>query len=78
MHTQIFPETNNLFLKQLNRRYKNQDIGFRNEQYFPLDNYRELNIVCLVGESEGISWLGGNGWRFFMIGGGVWKCILVV
>ena len=45
---------------------------------FLLDNYRELNIVCLVGVSEGIFWQGGNGWRFFMIGGDVWKCILVV
>ena len=25
-YTQLFPETNNLFLEQLNRGYKNQDI----------------------------------------------------
>ena len=27
-YTQLFSKTNNLFLKQLNRNYKNQDIDF--------------------------------------------------
>ena len=39
---------------------------------FLLDNYRELNIVCLVGVSEGMFWLGGGVWRHvFLVWGWV-------